>query len=334
MPMEVIFVIVCLGILLISIMSVVSLIGGVLILLYGKYYWREVDADWPAFRDWSGWTYVFADFLCPFNLRVQSPDDLRAATEAGKRLFYVGHPHGVATSSAIAGFLAYHWTHTCPDARVLQLRQTRTGGSSTLFLFPGLKELAEWAGVFNVTRANLCKYIQQHEKHVLIHPGGVNEMLLSAPDEERADLETHQGFLRLLFEELRKDAVLVPVYYENEHKRFWTWHPFPVVSRWLVRAWRIPAGFFWWPRFRRVHTIVHVCKPIDPEKYARFEDFRQAYLERYTAFGFAKQETSSRTNIAPFVYVKQNPPTCETADTHTRTNANKKITKRVHTPSS
>ncbi len=305
MPMEVVFVIVCLGILLISILSVVTLGGVLLILLYGKYYWREVYTDWPAFRAWGGWTHVFGDFLCPFEVRVQVPNALRAATDANKNLFYAAHPHGVATTSAISAFLAYGWTRTHDDAQVLQLHRTRTGGSSTLFLFPGLKELAEWAGVFNVTKDNLRNCITRLDKHVLIHPGGVNEMLLSTPYEDRLDLDTHQGFLRLVFDELKGRAVLVPVYYENEHQRFWTWHPFPRFSRWIVHAWRIPVGFFWCPRFRRIRAIVHVCAPIDPENYEQYEDFRDAYLQSYAAFGFVKQTTKSGADITRPVYLKQ-----------------------------
>ncbi len=288
--MEIFLLIILLSALLSVLLPLIA-VGSCLIgLFYGRSYWSQdlLRKNSPRFRG-SALVYAFGQWLFPCEFASPSAEHA-LSTLKGRQLFFVGHPHGFGVTSPISTMLVHGGMRKFP------VENLRVGGSSGLFLCPGLKELAEAAGVFNITHRNL-EVVLDAGHDVLIHPGGAQEMLIAHPDADCMDVKTHRGFLKLVFE---RKLLLIPLFYENEHKRFLTWHPWPALSRWLVKHLRMPGLFFFFPVLhKRITTQIHVCDVIDSKHHESVESLRTAYINAYKKhpFNFVDDDSESKSNL-------------------------------------
>jgi hypothetical protein len=255
--------------------GVVGIVSGLLMLWYGKYYWRPVTADRvrPGFRQWMN-TWGGANWLRRhFHVSIQPMYDVtldpfeRLDLTHGPVIFSC-QPHGMLVVSAYLGFL------TNKHARkTLRVKQLSIGVHRLLLQCFFLSDALIALGCIPVSSESILAALHQGYS-VAVMPGGVNEMGPPTVPAVR-----NFGLLKLAYAERKR---IVPVYFKGEGELCWTWHP---KWRWvqMMRAWtRKKCGFpfptLFMPRFWRSHTLtIMVGQPLNPGDYSTEELFVEAF---------------------------------------------------------
>ncbi len=266
----------------------VIIVTVIVTLWYGKYYWRERKTN--GCRNWfrrSDIMKTFINGLWP--VKIQLPDNLSDVYTANvdQPVLIAAHPHGICTT-ALSAFAFYgshsesHWlTQIIGDPS-----SGRAAATRWLTSMPLICDLCFHLGIFSVSKESITRALfsdkKSHRHSVLLHPGGLEEVIGECEHKPRGpyiECHKHLGFLRLLWDNRCKHHVpLFPVYYRGEYRRAVMSAPLPQLSRigktWL---WGFPLGCFWRPRLGRHYTVVEVFGPLWAKNYNTFKEFSEAY---------------------------------------------------------
>jgi hypothetical protein len=257
------------------VVGVVGIVSGLLMLWYGKYYWKPVTADRvrPGFRQWMSY-WGGADWLRRrFHVTIQHKYDITQVSHNrldgphGPVIFSC-QPHGMLVMSAYLGFL----TNT-QVRETLRVKQLSIGVHRLLLQTFFLSDALVALGCISVGRESILAALCEGHS-VAVMPGGVNEM-----GPPTVPVVREFGLLKLAYVNKIR---LVPVYFEGEGDLCWTWHPkwnwVQAMRGWTRKYTGFPFPTVFMPRFWRSHTLtIKLGQPLYPGDYSSEESFIDAF---------------------------------------------------------
>lgn len=164
-----------------------------------------VSAAVPSFE--APW---LAPFLAPmldyFDYREEfetTNEQLREMmNKQGKRFIVAVQPHGVLPFVGMCS-----WVKAPPD-----FRRIKTAAASSLLKTPILKHVMGIFGLTDASAANIKRHLKNEgaDGSLLIYIGGIAELFMSCPEEERLYIGKRKGFLKVA---LREGVDVVPAYF-------------------------------------------------------------------------------------------------------------------------
>ncbi len=202
------------------------------------------------------------------------------------------HPHGILPFGTIVNIATEttEFSKKCPS-----LSNRVVIAASTLFLYPGFRELIISLGVVDCSLFNAERWLNRGYC-VAVFPGGTREALYANPDVEWLDLRRKLGFVRLA---MRRGLPLLPVYTFNEVDHF-KQLPYDYLDKYpLIRFLRIHTQkLFGLPLFPFVSNIIpprskvttvignivevpHISNPTDEEVVKCLDKYIEAVQKLY-----------------------------------------------------
>ena len=132
-----------------------------------------------------------------------SDDDFRRDAQRGKRYIVAVQPHGVISFVGICS-----WINAPPDFRTI-----KTAAAGVLLSFPVLKHVMGIFGLTDASAKNITNHLTSRtgvDGSLVLYLGGIAELFMSCPDEERLYLSKRKGFIKIA---LRTGADVVPAYF-------------------------------------------------------------------------------------------------------------------------
>lgn len=132
-----------------------------------------------------------------------SNEQIREMTEkGGKRFIIAVQPHGVISFVGLCW-----WIKAPPD-----FRRIKTAAASSLLKTPILKHVMGIFGLTDASAANLKRHLKKEgvEGSLVLYIGGIAELFMSCPEEERLYIGQRKGFIKMA---LREGADVIPAYF-------------------------------------------------------------------------------------------------------------------------
>lgn len=224
-----------------------------LVLLYGIQFrdsaHKTGEQTWAAFRYndvmWSDFARYFRAHIIPHG-KLNKSD----------QYIFCFSPHGIYPMSTV-------WSTRCPQWYEHYDIEVNVAGASVMFYVPIIRELVLWSGGIDVSRDSV-QYALQHDKNVLLIPGGQREMRYSRSSKQRVVLvNRHKGFCKLA---IQHGCKLVPIYSFGEHELMDNIH-LPTIQSRTTRVLgymfpMLPYGRFYSPLPNTVQLTFVVGEPI------------------------------------------------------------------------
>lgn len=124
------------------------------------------------------------------------------AGKGGRRFIIAVQPHGVISFVGLCS-----WVKAPPD-----FRRIKTAAASAVLRTPILKHVMGIFGLTDASAANIRRHLKQEgvEGSLVLYIGGIAELFLSCPEEERLYIGQRKGFIKVA---LREGADVIPAYF-------------------------------------------------------------------------------------------------------------------------